>query len=342
MDTDQIAQLTNDALLERTLSCAQRDRDMTSEIVALLAEVDERRLYKGLGCSSMFVYCTDVLRFSEGAAYTRIAAARASRRFPVILERLRVGEINLSTLDVLVPHLTDENHRALLDAAGCRSKREVEHQMACLSPRADVAPSLRALPSPVRAVEASAFVAPPAPTPAAQVDVTSAMPAPTRAVIEPLAPMRYLLKVTLSQDTHDKLQRARSLLRHTIPDGNPATILDRALNLLLEEAERTQLGAAKRPRSASRGGSAPSPRSRRVPASMKRQVWQRDQGRCAYVGTLGRCRETAFLEFHHVVPYADGGATIVDNLQLRCRSHNAYEAELYFRENQSVTSSPEY
>ena len=33
---------------------------------------------------------------------------------------------------------------------------------------------------------------------------------------------------------------------------------------------------------------------------------------------------------HHVVPFAAGGETLVDNLELRCRAHNAYEAEEVF------------
>ena len=63
---------------------------------------------------------------------------------------------------------------------------------------------------------------------------------------------------------------------------------------------------------------------------MKRAVWQRDEGRCAFVGRIGRCRETAFLEFHHVAPYAAGGVGTADNIQLRCRAHNQYEADLFF------------
>lgn len=63
---------------------------------------------------------------------------------------------------------------------------------------------------------------------------------------------------------------------------------------------------------------------------MRREVWKRDDGRCAFVGTEGRCAETGFLEFHHVVPFADGGATTAANLQLRCRAHNAYEADRWF------------
>ena len=48
------------------------------------------------------------------------------------------------------------------------------------------------------------------------------------------------------------------------------------------------------------------------------------------MSSSGRCRETGFLEFHHVEPYAFGGPATVANIQLRCRAHNLYEASLCF------------
>ena len=59
-------------------------------------------------------------------------------------------------------------------------------------------------------------------------------------------------------------------------------------------------------------------------------MWRRDGGRCAFVGTQGRCTERGFLEFHHVEPYAVGGEAVVQNVELRCRAHNLHEAEQYF------------
>jgi 5-methylcytosine-specific restriction endonuclease McrA len=71
--------------------------------------------------------------------------------------------------------------------------------------------------------------------------------------------------------------------------------------------------------------------SRHVPAEVKRAVWLRDLGRCAFVGTDGRrCNERGFVEFHHVRPYAAGGEATVENIQLRCRRHNGYEARVFF------------
>ena len=51
----------------------------TARLVAALGELDARRLYLGEGYSSLFTYCTQVMRLSEHAAYGRIEAARAAR-----------------------------------------------------------------------------------------------------------------------------------------------------------------------------------------------------------------------------------------------------------------------
>jgi len=68
--------------------------------------------------------------------------------------------------------------------------------------------------------------------------------------------------------------------------------------------------------------------SRYLPRDLRRRVYERDQGRCRFVGPAGnRCRAREYLEFHHVIPFARGGAPTVENIELRCRAHNAFEAE---------------
>ena len=55
---------------------------------------------------SMFAYCTEVLHLSEAEAYFRIAAARASRKHPVLLSMLADGRLHLTAIAKLAPHLT--------------------------------------------------------------------------------------------------------------------------------------------------------------------------------------------------------------------------------------------
>jgi 5-methylcytosine-specific restriction endonuclease McrA len=145
--------------------------------------------------------------------------------------------------------------------------------------------------------------------------------------MEPRAPERDKIQLTVSRETYQKLRRAQDLLRHSVPDGDPAVIVERALTLLVTQLERTKTGATERPR---KGARASKTGSRHIPAAIKRHVWQRDGGRCAFDGPEGRCPTTGFLEYHHVVPFAAGGQTTNGNIELRCRAHNLYEAERYF------------
>ena len=122
------------------------------------------------------------------------------------------------------------------------------------------------------------------------------------------------------------LRQVQDLMRHRVPDGDLGMLVERAISVLLEQLLRQKVAATDRPR-ASRVAQS---RSRLVPAAVRREVWARDHGRCAFVGENARCTETGFLEFHHVEPFARGGATTAENLELRCRSHNSYEATLCF------------
>ena len=71
--------------------------------------------------------------------------------------------------------------------------------------------------------------------------------------------------------------------------------------------------------------------SRSGAAPVRREVWDRDGGRCTYVDDSGqRCRETRFLELHHLLAHALDGESDASNLTIRCRAHNALAAEQDF------------
>jgi len=107
--------LSDRDLLARLDALADRERNVSAELVAHLAALDRRpSLYAAEGYSSLFSYCTEALRLSEDAACSRIEAARACRRFPVILDRLASGELTLTTVRRLGRHLTPDNHQAVL------------------------------------------------------------------------------------------------------------------------------------------------------------------------------------------------------------------------------------
>jgi hypothetical protein len=134
-------------LLRRLADLVGRSRCLDADVVAHIAEVDERRLYAREAMPSMFVYCVETLRLGENEAYLRIAAGRASREYPVLLEMLRDGRLHLTAVARLASHLTPENHRTVLERATNRSKREIGELIAELAPRPNVAATIRKLPA---------------------------------------------------------------------------------------------------------------------------------------------------------------------------------------------------
>jgi hypothetical protein len=138
-----LATLSDRELLNEAERLAGNERQATASLIASLAELDERRLYLDAGCSSLFTYCTQVLKQSEHAAYRRIEAARTARKFPLILERLAEGGLTLTAVGLLAPHLTTDNHRALLDLARHQSKRAIEHLVARIHAQPDVPAMIR-------------------------------------------------------------------------------------------------------------------------------------------------------------------------------------------------------
>lgn len=330
--------LTDTEVLSAVAQASSNERTATAHLIGLLAELDARRLYLAEGCSSLFTYCTQVLHLSEYAAYGRIEAARCARRFPVILDMLVEGAITLTTVTLLAPHLAPENIGQVLERARHKTRREIEQIVAHLRPLPSVPSSVRRLPTRQNGVSSTSTkrelpedkpdagangIAEPVTgrsTPqSADRDRRTVRQHPGMTIA--LAPELYKIQITVSQEAHDKLRRAQDLLRHVIPNGDPAAIVERALTVLVENLERTRLAATTRPRS-SRNENV---RSRHVPAAIRRQVWARDAEQCAFIGTQGRCTERGFLELHHLVPFAAGGETTLANLELRCRQHNQYE-----------------
>ena len=134
MNPQSFQSLSDEQLLHDLETAVMRERGATAQLIALLAEMDTRRLYLQQGYSSLFTYCTGCLHLSEHAAYGRIEAARAARNFPVVLDRLADGSITLTAICLLSNHLSADNHQQLLDAAKHKTRREVEQQIAALHP----------------------------------------------------------------------------------------------------------------------------------------------------------------------------------------------------------------
>jgi 5-methylcytosine-specific restriction endonuclease McrA len=318
--------------------------------LARIAETEARRLYLPAGYASMRDYCVGHLRLPREDAYKRVRVARAARKFPVILHGIAERKYHVSTLVILVPFLTRENADELLASAANQSRAGLERLVADRFPRPDFPAHFQVADPPTELIlsekmetspnslgenrevsisRGSVFAAadgrerPPEGT---------AVPPTPRAQIQPHSPGRVEWHLTVEQETQDLLLRAQELMSHQLPSREPAKIVHRALELLVKTLTKSRCGATDRP--TTRRSRSTSQNPRYIPRGVKSRVWERDGGQCTFSSESGhRCPSRDYLEYDHIVPVARGGTATVENLRLRCRAHNQFEAErVYGRE----------
>jgi hypothetical protein len=328
MKITHASHLSDQELITALRRLAQEEREATVALIVHLAEFDARRLYEPAGYSSLFKYCRAVLRLSEDAVYNRIQSARAARRFPGIVDMLLARTLSPTTARLLARRLTPENHQELLSAASGLGKKDVEKLLAARFPEPEVKPSVRKLrtaalatvppmvASPTMRASLAIGAAPPivaapevgaAPAtrssappevvfPMAADATSSCTPAAARSTVRPIAAEGYEVRFTATAETREKLRLAQDLLGHAVPSGDLSQVFDRALTALIDELVRRRFAATPHPRG-SRGQARDSDY---VPADVRRAVYVRDGGRCAFVSVDGhRCGERRFIEFHH-------------------------------------------
>jgi 5-methylcytosine-specific restriction endonuclease McrA len=350
--------LSDHELLTRIHALVARERKITLEVIVHLIEIERRALHLKHGYSTMFEYCTVGLGYSASAAMRRIQAARCVAEFPEVRGLLEANQVNLSTIGIVAKHLTHQNHAAVLERIKNKSQREVEAIVAELTPLAAMprdrvrtvvvrlpvktecgsghAPdSLPLAPAPSGSEvktgcrsehESDALpLAPARAHPGAKPDCRNGNESvPTqmeeRAIVQFSAGKRFMAKVA----------RIRALAAHRLPaNATLEQVFELALDCLLEKhdpahrhARREVKGIRSRPNSTS----IKSPRA--IPASVRDQVFVRDQHRCAYVSPEGkRCESRHALQIDHRLPIARGGSGKIDNLRLLCAKHNRFEAE---------------
>lgn len=217
MDEYSLAHLSDGALLSGLKSQVGRERDALALVLAHLAEVETRELFKPAGYSSMQLYCVHELHLSKDAANKRIRAARLARDFPVVFQRVADGAIRLTALLILGASITAENVDELLTASAHRSDFEVRE---ILAERFPLAPT----PTTIEPVAEQGALVVPTPSEGAG-EVREVAVQPLHGVVnslqlKPIGAGLYKATLTMSRAMREKLCRAKDLLgyRKSEPD----------------------------------------------------------------------------------------------------------------------------
>ncbi len=286
MDDPQL--LSNEQLLTNLENFVEEERERLPSFLAWLGEADRRKLPEDKGYSSTFNFCVRHLKLSEDEAYRRITAARAAVARPQLLSALADGQLSLSAVSRIAPFVRRRDAPEIIARAEGKTAREIDEILAPLRPEPEKREMVRVI-----AVASGPAIGCTTPT------------------------LRVAFSFQGSLALRDAIDRIRQLLSHKLPRGGIDDVLLEVARDYIERHD-PQKGLPGR-LSPVKGGSS-------IAAGIRRVVWARDGGRCAYIGMTGiRCVSRRFLEMDHVKPRTLGGGDTIGNLRLLCRPHNDSE-----------------
>ncbi|MEK2644988.1 HNH endonuclease [Bdellovibrio sp. BCCA] len=334
-----IRYLSDENLEQNLKSLVQKEREILSDILLHIAEVDRRKLYLSKAYPSLFDYLTKHLGYSAGSAQRRIDAARLSRDIPEVAESLEAGSLNLSQISLLQKAIRQTQKEAHM-AVPVGTKKEILNDLIGKSYQ-----------------ESEVLVAK-----ALNIEIKQTPK------IQHQADESVRFEVSLSKDQWQKMEEMRSLLAHSLPNGSWDEVLEFIADKVIQQkTRRTSKGSeeAKTPRSKiirsaksgnihERHGSnlrqeenedleenilnhsevnlkkEVSIQREYIPAEMRRMIFQRDQC-CQHIekATGRKCTSKWQLQIDHIQPVWAGGKNEPGNLQLLCAAHNRMK---YFKE----------
>ena len=355
--TGTVAALSDRELLAQTSNLARVERHLQGAIIDHLAEIEARSLFLRRGFASLFEYAVRELGYSDAAAGRRIAAMRLCAANPHTRERLRDGSLSLSAAAELQwafdrqrrrpqaattpavaarptepPLVLDAvGRQKLVEKAAGKSTRQVKRMLA------DLDPELAAAADRVRPLGNGRY------------ELKALIDAECQRGLEQLAGLLSHVdpRMTVGQlvgrlvrealDRHDPSRRrprtgSRPADAHAHAAPTPAAEPDRRTASPPKQTARPAVSATStaQTRPGCDGHAAPAPKSRAsgraIPAAVKREVWQRDGGRCRYLDphTRRRCTSRHLLQIDHVLPYGLGGGSDPANLRLLCHAHHRH------------------
>ena len=263
---DILASISDDDLFATVQRLTVRSNIALADLLVHLGEVERRGIHRSRACASLYTYCIYELRMSEDSAYRRSKAARLVREYPELHNAIAKGEIHLTGVLMIGPHLGGERHAEILRRARFRSKRELLRLIAEIDPKPEVLALVEPIgPAPVGRATHAAFVeALSGPVPelsqgsrpedwivasadsAAEDGIAESEGSGSAAdAAEQPRPLHYKVQFTGSQEFVDLLEEAKDLLGHETPRATLPEIQVRALRALVQQLRTRKRAATK-------------------------------------------------------------------------------------------------
>ncbi|MDZ4660267.1 MAG: HNH endonuclease signature motif containing protein [Pseudomonadota bacterium] len=290
--------LSDKELLEKTKSLVTSEREVLTEILRHLQEIQRRRLYSALGFPSLFSYCMQALKYSESQAQRRIVAMRMITEIPTIEEKISRGELSLSNV---VQAKTFFNQEEKLSAMSPHEKFKVLEELSNKSSR-----------------EGEKIL----------ISRSSVPPKPVVEKFRQVTPEVTEVRFSADQNLLSKMNRIKGLIAHRKPGLNTSDLINELCEMALNELDplRRELKIGKKQKIDLPKNIPPAPKvavitttkptRQYISIKLKKDVWRKAAGKCQ------NCSSEYALEIDHLNPLSLGGSSDIKNLRLLCRHCN--------------------
>ncbi len=296
--------LTNLTLDKHLQELITSEREILTEIITYIREVDCRKMFLSFGYPSLFEYLTRRMGYSNASAQRRIDAARLTRNVPEVLTHLESGEINLSQISIMAlairqigknSHTVDtEIKEHLVNSIAGKDLKQTEIIISKT--------------------------------------LNLQIHEGTKARHQKDESVRF--ELTLTKEQWKKLNQTRDILSTSLPNGSNRNnlieylcdgVISKKAKAACKKAQAPKTSRAKPTKSDAKiKRHQPTPARESIPKSIQREVFARDK--CSQFQskiTGHKCSSTWNLTLDHIQPVWAGGGNSADNLRVFCASHNA-------------------
>ncbi len=310
--------LSNFELHQSTVSGAEQERSRTINVLWHLRENERRMLYAEMGYRDLKEYCVKELKYSEGSAWRRISAMKLLKEVPEAEAKIQSGGLNLTQVVMAQAHFREV--KATLPEK-MEVLREIENQTGKITER------VLAERKPEDWIEAPKEME--KAKRGGGLEITLVLDEELQKDLEEIQTLLgkpssklELLKLMTKQTLESlrrKQEHSRKIQANEVQNSSRHMHSNEGLNSSRKAQPLRSKGAAK---------------SRYIPAEIRRKIQIRDQYRCQYQDpTTGKqCEAKLHLQIEHRQPFAKGGLSNPENLQLLCANHNRFRAIQQFGE----------
>jgi hypothetical protein len=277
-----LRKLSNETLDANLKSLVQQERELTSEILGHIAEVDRRKLYLKLSYRSLFDYLSQHLGYSNGNAQRHLDAARLLNDVPDLNERLESGKLN-------------QSHVTLVQKAIRQKKKETRVSISKEEKQALVQQVMGKTQAESEKIVAQSL----------DLKIKQA----PKTLHQQDGSVR--LEVTLSKEQWEKLTQMRELLSNSLPAGSWEEVLEYVADKVI--AQKTKARTEPKP-SSNQEVISTSVRKFILQRDKCCQHTNPINNR--------RCESKWNLQVDHIQPLWAGGTSAAENLQALCAAHN--------------------